>query len=128
MRSINSHKQDRRVHRLPSQVVCARKAETPLRARNKPSFEGLVLLAISNPCARRMLPPLPGTRRNEWLGRFVLCSSNAKPSPPPKALELEPYGTVSSVGLVLGRGIIFIAPPLFTSSYASSPPLSTPLS
>src|SRR5260370_21297800 len=110
MRSINIHKQDSRVHRLPSQFVCARKAETPLPARNKTSFEGLVLLAISNPCARRMLPPLPGTRRNEWLGRFVLCSSKAKTSPPPNALELAPYGPVNSVGVGLAPGIIFITP------------------
>src|SRR5260370_15400507 len=114
MRSINSHKQDRRVHRLPSQVVCARKAETPLRARNKPSFEGLVLLAISNPCARRMLPPLPGTRRNEWLGRLLLFSLKSKSNPPPTALELETYGTVCSARVVPVRGINFISPAMFT--------------
>jgi hypothetical protein len=61
VRRCNIYKQDGWVH--ASLAICPRRDKhTTPRARQQ-VLEGLDLLVISNPCARRMLPPLPEDKK-----------------------------------------------------------------
>jgi hypothetical protein len=49
---------------LPSLFVCAKRLEhTTPPGRTESFLEGLELLAVSNPCSRRKLTPLPGDEK-----------------------------------------------------------------
>src|SRR5712664_3128572 len=87
---------------------------TPLCALDIGSCEGLDLLPISNPCLRRILPPLPGDEKK--LGGSAglsYCLWSSKPGAHISDSELGSCGAVGGRG---GRalGTISIVPAMFT--------------
>ena len=60
----NIHKQNGRIHAPSLQFICARRVEHTTPPSSTEGFlEGLELPAISNPCSRGKLTPLPGDEK-----------------------------------------------------------------